>query len=178
MFMKKLILILSTFIFLFSIPIYAGDFITFLDGKTMEVKIKRIKNCEIVIKFKKQKYFIPADSIFTIEFENPDNKIYQEYLKLSSSDKCMRGQLDAAAYHGKGGGNFILGVLFGPFAVIGCAVGKSGPSRGANTFIMSENRELFNDAIYLTCYQKQARRKAITNAAIGWGAWILFVLLI
>jgi hypothetical protein len=84
--------------------------------------------------------------------------------------------MDAQAFHGKRGGHFVLGVLFGPFAVIGTAVSNPTPERGARTYMMSKNKELFSDPEYLTCYRKKAKGQLIGMEFLGWGAWILIVL--
>jgi hypothetical protein len=71
-----------------------------------------------------------------------------------------------------------LGVLFGPFAVLGAAVSKPTPLKGKDTMALSQNKEMFSDSSYLNCYTKKARGQNVTNSLIGWGAWILFAILI
>jgi hypothetical protein len=94
-----------------------------------------------------------------------------------NSSKCLKGQLDAENYHGKKGTHFALGVLFGPFAMIGTAVSEPTPQRGKRTLIMSKNKDQFNDPIYLSCYKKKAKGQLIGMEALGWGAWLLLLIL-
>jgi hypothetical protein len=139
--------------------------------------VKKISNCYVKFKTNGEKYWIPVDDIHFIKFENPNDKVLLDYNKLSGSDKCMKGQMDAEMYHGKKGGHIALGFLFGPFAMIGAAIAEPTPQRGQSTMMMSENKELFNDPSYLTCYKKKARAKNVGNAGIGWASWVLILLL-
>jgi hypothetical protein len=41
---------------------------------------------------------------------------------------------------------------------------------------MSRNKEQFSDPEYLSCYTKKAKGQLIGIEALGWGAWILFIL--
>ncbi|MDO9615988.1 MAG: hypothetical protein Q7J86_15885 [Bacteroidota bacterium] len=103
-----------------------------------------------------------------------------EYLKMADGDpnKCMNGRVDADNYHGKKGGHFVLGVLFGPFAMIGTALSNPTPEKGSNTFVMSKNKDQFSDPEYLSCYRSKAKGQLIGMEALGWGAWILLLLVI
>ena len=139
--------------------------------------MKKIKNCSVVFDpIGGSRCVIPADSIYSVQFENVEDEVYTSYMELSDMDKCLKGQNDADMYHGKGGGNFCLGLLFGPFGVIGAALGKPAPMSGSKTGFMSQNKDLFQDPAYLSCYTKKARGKAVGNAALGWGAWVLLVI--
>ena len=84
---------------------------------------------------------------------------------------------DADAFHDKCGLHFALGVLFGPFAMIGAAVSTPHPASGVNTATLSDNKDLFSDAEYLNCYKRKARGKNVGNSAVGWGTWLLFLLI-
>ena len=44
--------------------------------------------------------------------------------------------------------------------------------------MMSNNKDQFNDLEYLSCYKKKAKGQLIGAEALGWGAWILSVLVI
>lgn len=68
-----------------------------------------------------------------------------------------------------------MGVLFGPFAVIGAALGKPTPYTGKDTVLMSTNKDSFTNPDYLSCYSKKARGQNVTNALLGWAAWIIFI---
>ncbi|MDH5598318.1 MAG: hypothetical protein OEY34_04290 [Cyclobacteriaceae bacterium] len=174
--MRKIALTLTMSFFI--IASYAGDILTLNNKMIFEGKALKIKGCNLVFKAKGKKYIIPATDIFSVQFENPENKIYTEYIKLADEDpdKCLRGRLDAELYHGKKGGHFVLGVLFGPFAMIGTALANPTPEKGKQTYLMSENKEEFNDPAYLSCYVKKAKAQLIGIEALGWAAWILIAL--
>lgn len=78
----------------------------------------------------------------------------------------------------KAGHHFVLGLVFGPFAVIGAAISNPTPYKGAKTMMLSKNKEMFSDPVYLQCYKKKALGKNVGNTAIGWGVWALFILII
>jgi len=86
--------------------------------------------------------------------------------------------LDAENFHGKKGGHFVLGVLFGPFAMIGTALANPKPKKGKDTYMFSENKELFDDPMYLSCYRKKAKGQLIGMEALGWGSWLLLLLVL
>lgn len=155
----------------------AADVITLNNQMVFSGKIKSIKNCTVNFKTAGQIYEIPADEIFTVEFEDPNNRILRNYQELNDADKCLKARADADMYHGKAGLHVALGVLFGPFAVIGAAVGNPKPEKGNDTYIMSKNREMFSDPAYLTCYKKKAKGQNVGNTALGWAAWILLLAL-
>ncbi len=143
-----------------------------------EGDVIKIKDCEVHFKAEGQKYIIPSSDIFSVQFENTTDKVFTDYLKLTDSDpnKCLNGRLDAQSYHGKKGLHFALGVLFGPFAMIGTALSNPTPYRGINTLLMSKNKEQFSDPEYLTCYKKKAKGNLVLMELAGWGTWILLVL--
>lgn len=154
-----------------------ADVLTLMNEMSFEGKVTKIKGCEVTFKVNHKKFTIPATEIFSIMFEDVNDEVYASYLQLNDVEKCMKGQTDADMYHGKVGAHIAWGVLFGPFAIIGAAVANPSPHTGANTYMMSQNRELFSDPAYLMCYKKKAKGKNAGNAAIGWGCWVLFVLL-
>jgi hypothetical protein len=97
---------------------------------------------------------------------------------VAEQSKCTAGTLDAEAYHGRKGGAIALGALFGPFALVGTAlVANPTPDKGARTYMMSKNKELFNDPEYLSCYKKKAKGQLVGQTGLGWAAWALLVLL-
>jgi hypothetical protein len=155
---------------------YCGDVLTLNNAKVFEGKILKIKDCEVVFKAGRDKFHIPATEIFCVQFADTANKIYKEYIQLSDNDpsKCLKGSKDAALYHGKKVNHFFLGVLFGPFAMIGTAIAKQTPYKGQMTPFKSENSDLFDDPLYLECYKRKAKGQLIGMEAAGWGAWLLF----
>ncbi len=165
---------------LFAISCFAGDILTLNNHMVFEGKITKIKTCTVVFKTDGKNFSVPSSEIFSIQFEDLENKIYTDYMKMADGDpnKCLNGRLDAESYHGKKGVHFALGVLFGPFAIIGTALSNPTPERGKRTYMMSNNKDQFNDLEYLSCYKKKAKGQLIGAEALGWGAWILSVLVI
>jgi hypothetical protein len=99
-------------------------------------------------------------------------------LANDNQDKCLNGKLDAEHYHGKRGGHFVLGVLFGPFAMIGTLVSSPTPERGKQTYLMSKNKDRISDPLYLSCYKKKAKGQLIGMEGLGWAAWVLLTLML
>lgn len=176
--MKKITLALTAI--LIATASYAGDILTLNNEMIFEGKATKIKDCSVVFKADGKKYIIPSSEIFSLQFEDTEDKVYTDYMKMADVDpnKCLNGRFDAENYHGKKVGHFVLGVLFGPFAMIGTAFTNPTPERGRQTYMMSKNKEQFSDPEYLRCYKKKAKRELIGMDAIGWGAWMLFVLVL
>lgn len=174
--MKKTTLSLAMLFFILSA--FAGDILTLNDNLIYEGKVTKIKNCSVIFKIDKEKFEIPATEIYSIQFENIADKVYTKYLEMdnASGDNCLKGRLDADNLHGKKGGHFALGVLFGPFAMIGTALANPTPDRGARTLMLSKNKDLMSDMEYISCYKKKAKGQLIGMEALGWGTWILLLL--
>lgn len=159
---------------------FAGDILTLNNEMVFEGKVIKIKECAVVFKADGNRYIVPASDIFSIQFEDIEDKVYTDYLAMTEDNpnKCLNGRLDAENYHGKKGGHFVLGVLFGPFAMIGTALANPTPEKGRQTYMLSKNKEQFSDPEYLSCYRKKAKGQLIGMEALGWGAWILLVLML
>ena len=106
------------------------------------------------------------------------SRVIEKYNELSYGEKCMIGTNDADNLHGKEANHFIYGLAFGGFALIGAAVSNPTPEKGSSTLLMSNNKVLFNDPAYRTCYSKKAKRKNVGNTAAGWATWVLFLIII
>jgi hypothetical protein len=173
---KSLVLLVASFLVT---AVFAGDIVTLSNQMTFEGKVTRIRKCEIVFKTDDAKYTIPAEDILSIQFADTEDKVYRNYLKkeLAEDNNCLKGTFDAQNFHGKRGGHFILGVLFGPFAILGTALPNPTPYRGKETMMASQNKDIFNDPEYLQCYKKKAKGQLIGMEAAGWGAWIVFALI-
>ncbi len=163
----------------FAYVAFAGDILTLNNQMIFEGKVIKIKDCTVVFKAEGNKYIIPAADIFSLEFENIEDPVYKDYIEVAdlTENKCLKGQLDAENYHGKKGGHYVLGLLFGPFAMIGTALANPTPDKGKRTYMISQNKELFNDLEYLSCYKKKAKGQLIGMEALGWGTWILLILI-
>lgn len=174
--MKKITLTLTAI--LFAIVSFAGDILTLNNEMVFEGKATKIKNCAVVFKANGNKYIVPASEIFSLQFEDTKDKVYTKFMQMADGEpnKCLNGRLDAENYHGKKGGHFALGVLFGPFAMIGTAIATPTPEKGQFTYMKSENKDQFSDLEYLSCYTKKARGQLIGFEALGWASWLLLVL--
>ena len=173
-------ILLTFFSFFLLITSFAGDILKLNNEKVFEGKVTSIKKCVVHFKANGNKYVIPATDIFSIEFANHDDKVYKDYISSSLNDpnNCLNGRLDAESYHGKKAGHFVLGLLFGPFAMIGTALSNPTPERGKQTYMMSKNKEQFSDLEYLSCYKKKAKGQLIAMEGIGWLTWILILLVL
>ena len=154
---------------------HAKDIITLNNGMSFQGKIKEIKHCLVKYKIDNDPYFIPTDSIYSIHFESNEHKIRQKYLYefASTNESCLKGKLDASSFHGKEGGHWILGFLFGPVSMLGTLMATPIPEKGKTTYLKSDNSELFNDPIYISCYKRRARGHLLKWEALGWGSWLL-----
>lgn len=153
----------------------ANDVLVLNNEMMFKGTVKKINDCSVVFKTKKGKVEVPADAIHSIRFEDANNKLLVAY-QNQNSDKCFKGTNDADNFHGKTGSHVAMGVLFGPFAIIGAALADPTPYKSNKTAMMSKNSEIFNDPVYLACYKKKAKAKNVISAAIGWGAWIILIL--
>ncbi|MEZ4825090.1 MAG: hypothetical protein R3C61_02175 [Bacteroidia bacterium] len=155
----------------------AEDILTLNNQMRFKGTVMSIKSCSISFKVGKEKYIIPPEDVYSVTFGDTSSKVYTAYMALADDDpeKCMKGRLDAQMLHGQAGKHIALGVLFGPFAIIGAAVANPIPQRGSRV-ILSQNLELFQDPMYLICYARKARGKNVTNAALGWTAWLIYAL--
>jgi hypothetical protein len=176
--MKKLSLAIAACIL--SLSSFAGDVLTLTNNMVFEGKVTRIKKCVISYQVEDATYLIPAADVASIQFADPQDKVYTHYLNLPQGDqnKCMAGRLDAEQFHGKKGGHFALGFLFGPFAMIGTALADPTPYKGKTTPMLSQNKEIFNDPEYLSCYKRKAKGQLIGMEGLGWGSAILLLLLL
>jgi hypothetical protein len=154
-----------------------NDVLTLQNDMNFEGEIIRIENCSVLFKAEGKKYSVPATDIYSVRFGDTDSKIYRDYMELSDPDKCLSARLDAENFHGKKGGHFALGFFFGPFAMIGTALANPTPYKGKNTYMMSKNKDLFNDPEYLSCYKSKAKSQLLLTEGIGWAAWIVILLL-
>ena len=157
----------------------SADVLTLNNEMRFEGKVKKIKNCSVYFEAADHVFEVPASDIQSLEFDDVTDPVYLEYLTLLESDPnaCLNGGKDALNYHGKKGGHFVLGVLFGPFAIIATALSNPTPMTGKNTMLLSQNKEQFSDPEYLNCYKKKAKGQLIQMEALGWGAWVLLLLL-
>ena len=177
--MKELLLILITNLFV--IASFAGDVLTLNNKMAFEGKVTKIKGCAVVFKADGNKYTVPASEVFSIQFENTEDKVYTKFMEMAQNNpsNCLQGRLDAQNYHGKRGSQFILGAIFGPLAVGATAASANPiPSKGRDTYAMSVNQEIFNDPMYLNCYRKKAKSKLLGMTALGSAYQIIVILLL
>lgn len=155
----------------------ASDVLTIASGHAFEGKVIAINQCSIAFEFDNAVYTIPAEDVATVFVEDMTKRTARKLANmLAGSNNCWKGMNDGAN-HGKEGGQFLCGVAFGAFGVIGCAVTNRTPMRSSNMALMMENKDLWNDAEYLNCYNKEAKSKAVTNSLMGWATWVLLLLI-
>jgi hypothetical protein len=169
---KSLLTILAIYFSFIAFPATGSDILTLNNSLRFEGKFLKIKNCKVSFQSKEILYQIPADDIYMMEFENLEDEVLNSYL-ADAQENCLKGSGDAAQFHGKKGGHIVLGILFGPFAVIGAALANPTPMKGVNTVALSKNQDLFADPAYLACYKKKAKGRNAGHAALGWGIWII-----
>jgi len=167
-------------VILISVSSLAGDILTLNNQMVFEGKLSKIKDCAVVFKTEGKRYIVPASEIFSIQFENPENRVYTKYVEMAKGDTnaCLNGRFDAENFHGKREAHFVLGVLFGPFAMIGTALSNPTPNRGRHTYLLSKNKDQFSDLEYLKCYRRKALTQLIGAEAAGWGAWLVFLVIV
>lgn len=175
--MKKIIM--TVLVVLISFASFAGDILTLNNEMTFEGKVKKIKDCTVIFKANGEKYSVPANDIYSIQFADPEDKVYTEYMELAAQDpgSCLKGKEDAGAFHGKKVGHYFMGMLFGPFAMIGTLIANPTPEKGKQTYVKSTNKDEFSNPEYLKCYKSKAKGQLIGMEALGWGTWIAIVLL-
>jgi len=97
---------------------------------------------------------------------------------LSTTENlCLKARHDATNFHGKQVGHFFLGVLFGPFAIIGTALANPTPYSSSNTLLLSSNKDYFSSPEYLICYRKRAKGSLITMEALGYFSYLMVYLM-
>ena len=156
--------------------LHAGDVLILPNGNLYEGKVVKLKGCDVIFKSNGHRYAIPAADIHSLHFEDENNEILFDYLKLSSDEginKCLEGAKDARMLHGKKGAHVALGFCFGGFAMIGTALADCGPMKGSETMLLSKNKPLFTDYEYIECYKKEAKKNLLIMEAAGWGAFIV-----
>lgn len=160
--------------------VYSQDVIIFQDGEEIEVKVVEIGTNEI--KYKKWPpsgeapiYVEIKENIFMIKYDDGTKDIFKarttpiaainnvDPLKISTIDACIAGDKDAREYH-RGGGNFLLGLGFGIFGIIGVAATNN--PKGPDLARIPEPR-LARNPDYLSCYKKKAHKSNIGLTVAG-----------
>lgn len=167
--MKKVLFLIS---FLSIFTLQAGDILTLTNQHTFEGKVIKIKDCTVVFKHQNERYEVPTNDIFSIVFESHKSKIYTKYMEgiinNDNMDVCLQGRMDASLGHGKKVGHFVLGVLFGPFAMLGTAFANPTPYNAGKLHLIQASKENFSDPTYLSCYKRKAKGELILWEGIGW----------
>jgi len=173
--MKKLNLLLICMIM--SVFSYANDTLVLTNQMTYVGRVKKVKDCTVRFEAFGTTFDIPASDIYSVRFEDVNNKIYTNYIKQlnDNPNSCLMGHVDAENFHGKKFAHFSLGFLFGPFAMIGTAFTNPTPQKGRETMLMSSNKNLFNDPQYLLCYKRRAKTLMVAYDLIGWSSWLLIL---
>jgi hypothetical protein len=161
----------------FSFNALASDVITLTNGQSFEGTITKVNNCSLNFSIDDNVYTIPASDIVYAEFEKISKRRANKITHmLGNEDNCFAGTTDGAM-HGHKAGQFCAGFFGGLIGFVIVAVVDRTPTKSKNIMLISENREMWNDLTYLTCYQQQSKKEAIKAAGAGFGAWVLLVLL-
>lgn len=171
LYMKTILLLLGCML---CFPLLAGDILTLQNQMSFEGKVLKIKGCDVFFKCEGKKYLVPAEDIFVIEFENTADPVYSSYMASDSLalERCLQGRYDAEMFHGKKGGHFILGFLFGPLAMIGTACANPTPTKAQFFDLLQMEKRKLSSPNYLHCYKQKARRKLVGMEAAGWFAGV------
>ena len=159
---------------------YTQDIIIFKDGEEIKAKVVEIGTDEI--KYKKWPpsedspvYVERKNNIFMIKYADGTKDVFKETtseqseissiapLKISALDASIAGEKDALEHH-KAGGNFLLGLGFGVFGIIGVAVTNN--PRPPDLARIPEPR-LAQNLNYLSAYKKRAHKKNIGMSIVG-----------
>lgn len=173
--MKKSLLIL--FVVIMN-SVSANDILTLKNNMHFKGTVLSVNDSLLFFNVERNVYEIPLQDISIVTIQDTSSTAFSDLKALTKDDPCFAGQVDANRFHGKKGVHFVLGALFGPFAMIGTALCTPTPADGKDTYLMSENQDYFTDSAYLNCYVKAARRQMIKWDAIGWGCWVLLSLLL
>jgi hypothetical protein len=163
--MKKLYSL--TIIFFLCFALQAADVVSLKNQQKFEGKITKITTNSLEFKAARNCYEIPLTEIEAIAFSNANNPILIALLDDSLTvDNCMKGRKDAKMYHNKLSNHFVLGAAF-PYIMIYTAIHQPSPHKGKYTSKLSDNKNLFNDPDYLSCYQKQAKKQMLIAEGSG-----------
>jgi len=162
----------------FAITSSATDVLKLSNGMTFEGTVIKVGKCSLSFAINDIAYTIPASDIYSVEFDNI-SKIRAKKISrmINSGDNCFSGTSDGAM-HGHKGGQFCAGFFGGfiGFAIV--AIVDRSPSGSSNLMLIGNNRELWNDLSYLTCYEKQSKKEAMKMAGIGCGSGALLYLML
>jgi hypothetical protein len=158
---------------------FSQDVLTKISGDSIKVKVVEISSTEV--KYKNYDdlagitYGIFKSEVLMIRYESGRVETFKDQdLLLSHSEKCNCGRSDAEKFHGKKDAHFVLGLLFGTYAIIVTAAASQTPKKGKFTYKLSQHKALFTDPDYLKCYKKKAKSDLITMEA--WGIVVRFAI--
>ena len=94
---------------------------------------------------------------------------------LSDAGLYLQGREDGKEFAKNKGGNFVVGFLTGGIGVlITAATSNQKPSFEAMTF---RGEDVIKNVNYRRGYKKGAKSNAVSNSLIGWGTWVVLLLL-
>lgn len=152
---------------------YTRDKIYLTNGKTLRCEIVTVEWNKLEYRQRGKIAVLHADDVALIELDAANieviEKINVQIDPRNPLASCEMGKADANAFHNRGFGNFALGFFFGPFGVLGTAIGAP----RSPDYVKIPVKENLSDPAYLKCYRKRARGKNVLHAAAGWAGILL-----
>lgn len=124
--------------------------------------------------------FLLSNEVAFIQLDKKNTRVHQilqENIVVEppvDEIKMLEGKLDANLHHNRGFGNFCLGFFFGPFGVLGTAIGKP----RSPDYVKIPKKENLENTDYLKGYEKRARGKNVLHAVGGWAVVVLLSLVL
>lgn len=155
-----------------------ADFIQLTNGDLFEGKVLKVYEGELLFKTEAGTYFIPQQDLQCVNLDHRSKrkeKALDDMFATPAEDTCSRGSV-AGGMHGHGFGQFCAG-FFGSLIGVGIVmiVDKT-PSKSKNLLMVADDRDVWTDPSYLACYDKAAKKKALTNSGLGMLTYVVLYL--
>jgi hypothetical protein len=169
--MKKTVLFTAAVLMAAS-STFAKDVVYLKDGSKVKGDISQITEGQLTLARKNITKVYTAEQVSWIKADN-DNQVLKDALKATDPDMYEKGRLDASKYHKRTLGNGALGFFFGPFGLLGVALGGA----KAPDVLDIKDDSLMKNEDYRHGYKKKAKGKNVGNAALGWAVGVAAVVL-
>ncbi len=117
-----------------------------------------------------------SEKIKSANFEK--NIVLKDTIKVDTN-KFYLGVKDANMFYRKNFIHGLIGFSFGLFGILLIALlSRPTPFKSSRTLQNSKNKDLFTDREYLQGYKKEARKKNLSAAIIGWIMWVILFLIL
>ncbi len=161
--MKKFLLLLA----FLPLALGAKDLIALQTGQIFEGQLLKLQPRHVVFEVQGQRYRIPLKDVSHLGYD-------EDAPALDDVDACLRAYNDARL-RGREWHNFFGGVFFGPVTVVYDLLKTYHPMRDQRVMLLSTNKGLFSDPVYLECYSYRAKTHAALQAAGGWATWLILL---